>query len=802
MNFINLNTGKIYNGDAPYVHYFDGVSCTGLIYNTKICFIHNKEVINVSINNNDVFSLIDHSKIFSLTEENINEFPYLDLAKLKTNQVNSRGVWCDEISSYIHIIYIIASSNVPAEYIDSIYIDNDEILIGIDIYDSNESLYINMSNMGINIPNAIQKAIYLNNVHEDKEDKSLLNRKWKELLNNYWDIVANRGSYKSLINSLKWFEWGDLLKLKELWKYDEINNKVRYKESDIINFIGNLYKTEMTRFSKTTYLSINMALYELNGVDENFNPIPIKKEINQWAINDIVLKLSMLGNFFETYFMPIHLDLYKCTIEDIVFTNNIILFSNSINHIEQIQQQNDIVKCNINNGDEFLLSDASAQVRYSTIFNSITLDDSHYELLNTTWISNSAYLKNSEYVYRDTYIIGVDEISKLSNGETMSDEELKLFMSRFYNGVGVLVKIEYSIPLNYDDFVQSEQLFLKTNKIPDWYQSDANKLLISDSSGYAKFQFNILCRDEAEYDIRMNFRTGNGTLLTHKLNFKVVDDMDVNIGIFKIKNIPSPSIEDWYKGASNDYYKSLLRLSDMNDTKILQYIPVDTINNIGVRLNSLLVLEMKDYDTPYYFDENFDYIKNNYFISHKEILNNNKYTTYTVCVSKKFYEKGNYFCDPTEWIETEVLGDKSIKEFVYKYTREFFPEFHYLEELGGNNFSDYTVHNNEAICAIPYLAGDRTRGLKYSKDKLSNIENIGWTFENITTGDVKTLNNDIREPFITNKHLETVLDEGFYNVYFKYRLGETIREVKLLSAFYKKNSNIYIEQDSAQISSI
>ena len=44
---------------------------------------------------------------------------------------------------------------------------------------------------------------------------SLLEKKFKELLVNYWDVIANKGSYKSLINSIKWFEYGDILKLRD-----------------------------------------------------------------------------------------------------------------------------------------------------------------------------------------------------------------------------------------------------------------------------------------------------------------------------------------------------------------------------------------------------------------------------------------------------------------------------------------------------------------------------------------------------------------------------------------------------------
>ena len=75
--------------------------------------------------------------------------------------------------------------------------EKEAIKVAIDAYGEDESLYINLSNNGLEIPYTIQKAIYESNVHEDNPDIILVNRKSKALLSNYWDILANKGSYKS-----------------------------------------------------------------------------------------------------------------------------------------------------------------------------------------------------------------------------------------------------------------------------------------------------------------------------------------------------------------------------------------------------------------------------------------------------------------------------------------------------------------------------------------------------------------------------------------------------------------------------
>lgn len=749
MEFINLDTGKIFTNGYPYVLWIGDQCGVGAVYNKTICFISNHKLINIQINS-PVFSLLDVKKI--LNKESINGFEYVNLNDMKTTHINSTGIQYNDI--YIHTIYISAYYDTPGEYLDDVIIGDEILRVGIDLYDDNESLYINMSNMGINIPNQIQKAIFPSNVHNDKDDKILLNRKWKELLSNYWDIVANKGSYKSLINSLKWFEWGNLLELRELWKYSDIDSKVKYKETELKKFISDLYSAEMSRFAKSTYYSISLALQELEGMDEHFNPIPIQKMIPKWSKEDIALKLSMLGSFFETYFLPIHLDIIKCTIEDIVFTTPIKLSTSTSITNTYYQTTNEFVKCNINDGDIFILSNTSSQVNSSTEFN--------------TGIQPGAF-SDSEDI--DTYIMGIDD----TIGIIKDDEDLKLFMSQLFTGVGVNINIKFDIPIQSDDFIQKENLFMKIDKTNEWINRENYKIL-KPINNIATFEFNILCREEAEYDLRIDFITGTGKIINKQVKFKVIDDSEINIGIFKIKN-QSPTLDDWFGNMVADYNISRTPIKDTDNISIMQYIPVDN-NDTGARRNNVLIfLSTEKYRTDY-FDENHEFLRENYFITHndkKTYKSNGEIDSreqYTICVSKQFD------FDPMEWLNT---AEDTPKSYLYKNTYEYFPEFHYLEELSGSTLEDYTAYDNDALCVVPFIGGDRNNTLKYGK----NISDTEWVFENITTGEVQRITNSIREPYITNKNFKNYLTYGYYNVKFRYRLGNEDKEIILNSAFRK-----------------
>ena len=192
---------------------------------------------------------------------------------------------------------------------------------------------------------------------------------------NYMDIVANKGSYASVINSLKWFEWGDLVRLEEVWEMKE-GHKTWYRLEDINTTLS----TYLDNMSKTTYIGVYFALHQLsehngemiyrdtNGVYpwsqqntlysdqvmtnndvsytitgdtpilqttripvdlgtiegiEIYNEVipEVENTIALWNNIDLCLKMTLLGSFYSTFFLPIHMDLLHSTIESTVFTN-------------------------------------------------------------------------------------------------------------------------------------------------------------------------------------------------------------------------------------------------------------------------------------------------------------------------------------------------------------------------------------------------------------------------------------------------------------------------------------------------
>ena len=210
IEFVELKDGRVFNGDTPYVFWFENGQSVNLNYVHKICFISDYRQVRVRIDS-EVFSLLRlDQNIPEIIDplagqgEIINEKQYIDLNLLKTNVYTSVGF--DYNGIYVHMIYILANSQTAGEIHDYFTIienhDNELIEykyeIAADFYADNELLKNQLENFDISIPESIQKAIYDVDVHEEANDNITLNRKYKELLMNYWNIVANKGSYNSL----------------------------------------------------------------------------------------------------------------------------------------------------------------------------------------------------------------------------------------------------------------------------------------------------------------------------------------------------------------------------------------------------------------------------------------------------------------------------------------------------------------------------------------------------------------------------------------------------------------------------
>ena len=421
IKFLNINTNTEHTGysfDAlwkenqskGYVFWFPKEQSVDIIYSMTICALtEDNKSLKLNFSDNDIFSFITHNNTKTDVDGYIFDTPeFSDQFITKPEKISDKY--------YAHIINIACRSEQSGEFICKINIDKyGFIKVGADFYEEYEPAYINLSNMGIEIPDTIQKAIYDANVHEDIKDNILINRKFKELLSNYWDIVANKGSYGSLKNSLDWFEWNDALKIKEIWKRDDCG-LIRFDDREIMSIFEDKLVDEFNNFVKTTYIALHYSLYEddSENYDSELNPVLIET-VMKWSKNDMQLKLALLAQFFGTFFMPIHMSLLQASIEDKVYTNTLkTLYGMTIKR-EDCVGEFAFIESNIKDDSVFKINNIGAQVTESTSFSNFKIYDA----------------KNNVEII-DNVIFGVDSL----NNDTQIDK-----LNYYYTGPGVIIPI-------------------------------------------------------------------------------------------------------------------------------------------------------------------------------------------------------------------------------------------------------------------------------------------------------------------------------------------------------------------------
>lgn len=453
IKFIDIEKGIAYDGSSPYVHYIDNGLSTNVYYTKTFVLISDNDAVKtISVKSDSIYRLIQADD-----EHGYN----VDLKNLLVTSTTSS--YQTAYNGYYIFKFIVAvCSDVEGEVHDTITISDDtetiEMNIAGDFYGEDETALINLQNKGIEIPKQIQRAFYESDVHDVSQDNILLNRKYKELLIEYWNIIANKGSYGSLINSKNFFEYGDLLRIEEYYKSIDNDGLRRLFARNLeLELFDDIYTT-VDISSKTTYIGLFCAINEMlkeNGViqynDDYSNNVtldksfplnePIPELVNaslKHTVDDMALKMVLVGNYFSTFFMPLHLDLIHSTIESVVYATTLKIQrgitserSDYFNNIEDFD-------CSLRTETEYFLKNVSTQTGQGTIAND--------------YIDESTRLTNgfTKYVDADSYgrvkIFGADLIAPDMQGTRPTNDELRNFFMRTYTGVGVLVPVKCTLP--------------------------------------------------------------------------------------------------------------------------------------------------------------------------------------------------------------------------------------------------------------------------------------------------------------------------------------------------------------------
>jgi hypothetical protein len=194
--------------------------------------------------------------------------------------------------------------------------DNKTILQTFDViaYSVGEDVRLTtlLRNFGANISEDDIKIFPDTNSQEPVSDQMILNLKRKEFILNMNDIIPFIGSYKALINALKFFGYSNV-KLKEYWKNLNTNSPLynRYiateiakSLTDVQNFNDNSRISNSTIYKKTNLFGLFYDItVETDEIDED--GLPKIAETFRFSLMDLMIKIGALKLKLEKDFLPL-----------------------------------------------------------------------------------------------------------------------------------------------------------------------------------------------------------------------------------------------------------------------------------------------------------------------------------------------------------------------------------------------------------------------------------------------------------------------------------------------------------------
>ena len=233
------------------------------------------------------------------------------------------------------------------------------ISVGGEFIGEYEELIINGKNTGVNLPKDILKAVYEESLYNDEFNEALYNEKLKEYLINSPVIRHECGNFKSAIDSLKWFGYGEKLSISKLLKTD--NDLINQYLLDYFNIKNDIIEA-FKNFKSDSLISIKLLLnkeldelYPFNIEDESRffgenkpktisllelyekikignHDMPIENDDEKyWYWKPYLdflffllgIKLACLKQFYKKYFLPIHLYIHSLGLAHRVYINDV-----------------------------------------------------------------------------------------------------------------------------------------------------------------------------------------------------------------------------------------------------------------------------------------------------------------------------------------------------------------------------------------------------------------------------------------------------------------------------------------------
>jgi len=338
-----------------------------------------------------------------------------------------------------------------------------DILVNAEAIGEDERFRTLISNFGlpdpINIPYLFKEA----DINEDLPDYKIINPKSKHMILEHDKIVPFLGTYKALINAIKWLGYDDI-SVRE-WFKDVKENKrlsllVPFDADDRLQTILKFSAEERKTLKKLNQLSLVYCITRETGEIDVWGT-PITENCYAYNLKEIFIKLLALKQWLELNIIGINCRIVDITGEGVYFERiqNLVYVTDNIGYNLNVEQT--LTPYGPDKNSELITGDSSIRLTFLELTNT-TLNDIPYRFIDmaeSAWhpsdpctfysLADASYLANPsdflligstfQYPFRNisdiAWKVSVEKDNAGVIGETMVTNPLFILENeiRFYN---------------------------------------------------------------------------------------------------------------------------------------------------------------------------------------------------------------------------------------------------------------------------------------------------------------------------------------------------------------------------------
>lgn len=420
-----------------------------------------------------------------------------------------------------------------------------------------------LGNFGLPDPKDIPQLFKESDINEDYPDWKLLNQKSKHMILEHDKIMPYIGTYKALINAVKWLGYDDIyfrewfLDISDTTQKRKISTVVSYNAPDVIDYLTGKKTLGRTRtimmftpeqrqtLKKLNQLSMFYCITRETGYLDVYGT-PLTENCYSYNLKEVFVKLYALKKWLEKNIIGVNCRIIDITGEGIYFerVQNLVYSTDNLGFNYNINQP--LTPYALDVHSELVRGDASIRLSFKELSN-LTVRDlkcRFIDMAQSAWnpddpcvyysLQDASYLANPsdymligatfgyplQHVNEISYRLSVEKDNAGVIGETLVTNPLFIYENdiRFYNILDVS-SVFYDASTNLSIYL--ENAYLRDPSIDEWVDSiaytiypdpsDSGRYFMESSSGiittfYDYVSFHWMSGSRLQYAYDSNYK--------------------------------------------------------------------------------------------------------------------------------------------------------------------------------------------------------------------------------------------------------------------------------------------------------